>query len=87
MLGTEKIEAIVEDVKEIAILAKKITEDKKVDIADLAVVIAFIPKLPKIIADLKSLGEVVEEAKDIDVAEIVGLIQKIDKVIKEVEKA
>lgn len=86
-LGTEKIEAILEDIKEIAILGKKISEDKKVDIADLPSVIAFVPKIPKILGDIKAIGEAVEEGKDIDVAEIVGLIQKIDKAIKEIEKA
>jgi len=87
MLGTDKIEAILNDVKEIVIVAKKIKEDGKVDLADLPHVIAIIPKLGQFIEDFKAVGEAVEEGKDIDMAEIVSLIQKITKMVNEIEKA
>jgi len=87
MLGTEKIEAILEDVKEVVIAAKKIAKDGKVDLSDLPHVIAIIPKLGKFIEDFKAIGEAVEEGKDIDVAEIVALIQAVSAKIKEIEKA
>ena len=87
MLGTEKIEAILNDVKEIVIVAKKIKEDGKVDLADLPHVIAIIPKLGQFIEDFKAVGEAVEEGKDIDMSEIVSLIQKITKMVNEIEKA
>jgi hypothetical protein len=87
MLGTEKIEAVADSLKEVAILIKKISADKKVDIADIAHLIAFLPKIDDIIASLKDLGQAVEEGKDIDVAEVVGLIQSIHKKLKEVEAA
>lgn len=86
MLGTDKIEAILDDVKELVIVAKLIKEDGKVDIADLPHVISLLPKLGKFIEDFKAVGEAVEEGKDIDVAEIVSLIQKINAMVKEVEK-
>lgn len=86
-LGTEKIEAILDDVKELVIVAKKIKEDGKVDLADLPHVIAIIPKLGKFLEDFKAIGEAIEEGKDIDVAEIVALIQAISAKIKEIEKA
>jgi hypothetical protein len=87
MIGTEKIEAIAESLKEIAILIKKISADKKVDIQDLAHLVAFLPKIDNIIVSIKDIGQAVEEGKDIDVAEIVDLIQKIHSKLKEVEQA
>ena len=87
MLGTEKIEAIAESLKEVAILIKKISADKKVDIQDIAHLVAFLPKIDDIILSMKDLGKAVEEGKDIDVAEIVSLIQKIHSKLKEVEQA
>jgi hypothetical protein len=86
-LGTEKIEAIADSLKEVAILIKKISADKKVDIADIAHLVAFLPKIDEILASMKDLGQAVEEGKDIDVAEIVSLIQKIHGKLKEVEEA
>jgi hypothetical protein len=87
MLGTEKIEAIADSLKEVAILIKKISADKKVDISDIAHLVAFLPKIDDIIASMKDLGQAVEEGKDIDVAEIVVLIQKIHSKLKEIEQA
>lgn len=87
MLGTEKIEAILDDVKVLVIAAKLIKADGKVDIADLPHVIALLPKLGKFIEDFKAIGEAVEEGKDIDVAEIIALIQKVSAMVKEIEKA
>ena len=87
MLGTEKIEAIAESLKEVAILIKKISADKKVDIQDIAHLVAFLPKIDDIILSMKDLGQAVEEGKDIDVAEIVALIQKIHSKLKEIQAA
>lgn len=86
-LGTEKIEAILDDVKVLVIAGKQIKADGKVDLADLPHVIALLPKLGKFIEDFKAVGEAFEEGKDIDVAEAVALIQKIHAKIKEVEAA
>lgn len=87
MLGTDKIEAILEDVKELVIVAKLVKEDGKVDLADLPHVISLLPKLGKFVEDFKAIGEAVEEGKDIDVPEVISLIQKISAMVKEVEKA
>jgi len=86
-LGTEKVEAILEDLKEVAIVAKKVKHDGKVDLADLPHVMALLPKLPKFFEDFKAIGEAVEEGKDFDVAEVIGLIQKVHAMVKEVETA
>ncbi len=85
-LGTEKIEAILENVKDIVVVAKKAKENG-LGIEDLPLVIALVPKLPKFIEDFKAIGEAFEEGKDIDVAEVVGLIQKVHALVKEVEAA
>ena len=87
MLGTDKIEAILNDVKELVIVAKLIKEDGKVDLADLPHVISLLPKLGKFVEDFKAVGDAVEEGKDIDVPEVISLIQKISAMVKEVEKA
>jgi hypothetical protein len=87
MLGTDKIEAILEDVKELVIVAKLVKEDGKVDLADLSHVISLLPKIGKFVEDFKAIGEAFEEGKDIDVAEVVSLIQKINEMVKQVEKA
>lgn len=85
-IGTEKIEALLEDIKELVVVAKKIKEDGKVDVSDLAHAVGLLPKLPKIIEDVKAVSEAIEEAKDLDVAEIVGLVQKVSSLIKDIEK-
>lgn len=86
-LGTEKIEKIVDALGEVAKVGKQVAEDKKVNLEDLPVVIGFLPKIPDVVAAFKELGEAFEEGKDIDVAEVVSLIQKIHAKVKEVEAA
>lgn len=86
-LGTEKIESILENLKVLVIAAKRVKEDNKVDLSDLPVVMGLLPKLPSMIEDFKSFGEAIEEGKDIDVAEVIALIQKVHKMVKEVEAA
>ena len=87
MLGTDKIEAILEDVKELVIVAKLVKEDGKVDLADLPHVISLLPKIGKFVEDFKAIGEAFEEGKDIEVAEVISLIQKISAMVKQIEKA
>jgi cell division FtsZ-interacting protein ZapD len=86
-LGTAKIEAIVESLKHVAIAAKKISADKKVDLQDIPAAMELLVKLPSIIENVKELGEAWKEVKDIDVAEVVSLIQKLDAAVKQVEAA
>ena len=87
MLGTDKIEAILEDIKELVIVAKLVKEDGKVDLADLPHVISLLPKIGKFVEDFKAIGEAFEEGKDIEVAEVISLIQKISAMVKQIEKA
>lgn len=86
-LGTEKIEKLLGSVKELMIVGKKVKEDGKVDVTDVAYVIALLPKIPSFFEDFKAVGEAFEEGKDMDVSEAVALIQKIHALVKEIEAA
>lgn len=86
-LGTQKIEAIVESLTHVAVAAKKISADKKISLEDVPAAMELLVKLPGIVESVKELGEAWKEAADIDVAEVVQLIQLLDKKVKEVEQA
>ena len=86
-LGIEKSEKFVNSLGEIAKFGKKISADKKVNLEDLPEAVAFLVKVPAIIEDFKAIGEVFEEGKDYDVAEVVALIQKVHAKVKEIEAA
>ena len=86
-LGTENIEKVADALKDLVIVGKKVAADKKVDLADLPHVIGLATKLPKLAEAFSSLGEALDEGKDIDVAEIVKLIQVVHAKVKEVEQA
>jgi hypothetical protein len=86
-LGTEKIEKLLGSLKELVIVGKKIKEDGKVDVSDIAHVVALLPKIPTFVEDFKAVGEAFEQGKDLDVTEVIGLIQKIHAMVKEVEAA
>ena len=86
-VGVEKIEALVDALKVLAVAGKKVSADKKINLEDLPTVIALVPQLPKIIEAVTPWKEIIAEGKDIDVAEVVLLIQKVNEAVKEIEKA
>ena len=86
-LGTENIEKVADAVKELVIVGKKVAADKKVNLEDLPAVIGLATKLPMLAEAFQSLGEALDEGKDLDVAEVVSLIQKIHEKVKQVEAA
>lgn len=86
MLGTDKIDSIVDSLKTLIISGKKISKDG-VNYDDIPAVIELATKAPQIIQSFKDLGEAFEQGKDIDVAEFIGLVQKINAAVKEIEKA
>lgn len=86
-LGTEKIEAIVESLTHVAVAAKKISADKKISLEDVPAAMELLVKLPGIVDSVKELGAAWSEVKDVDVAEVVQLIQLLDKKVKLVEQA
>lgn len=85
-IGIDKLEKVVESFKHIAVAAKKISADKKVDLADLPAAMELLVKLPSIVESFTAWKEILEQGRDIDVAEVVVLIQKIDAAVKEIEK-
>jgi hypothetical protein len=86
-LGTEKIEKVVDALGHIIVAGKKISADKKLSLEDLPAAMELIKKVPEIVEAFKALDAVWAEAKDVDVAEAVELILKINAKIKEIEKA
>jgi hypothetical protein len=86
-IGIDKIEKVVESLKHVALAAKKISADKKVDLADLPAAMELLVKLPLIIDSFTAWKEVIEQGKDIDVSEVIVLIQKVNGMVKEIEKA
>jgi hypothetical protein len=86
-LGVEKIESAAEALKKLVIAGKKISADKKIGMDDLGVLVALVSDASSIVEAFKDLGEAWSEAKDIDVAEAIQLIQAIHAKIQEIEKA
>lgn len=86
-IGTENIEKVVDAIGHLVLAGKKISEDKKVDLNDLPVLIELGKKLPEIVAAFKSLEPAFSEVKDLDVQEVIDLIVKINDKVKEIEQA
>jgi F0F1-type ATP synthase delta subunit len=86
-LGTEQIEKLAEVLKHLVIAGKKVKADGKVDMNDLQHVIALVPQLAPLADVVSNIGKLIDEGKDLDVAEVVTLIQLVDKKVKEVEAA
>lgn len=84
-LGTEKIEALVDGLAELAKAGKKIAEDKKVSLDDLPHVIALLPKIPELVDAIKDIGDAIDEGKDLKIEEVIALIQKVNAKVKEIE--
>lgn len=87
MLGTEKIEKAVEALALLVVAGKKIAEDKEVNLEDLPAAMELIVKLPAIVEAFADFKGIIEQGKDIDVAEVVALIKLIDEKVKVIEAA
>lgn len=85
--GIVAIEAILVELGEIAVIAKKISADGKLSVEDIGHAIELGKRVPSIMAAVKLVDEAVLEAKDIDVAEVISLIQSVAAKVKAVEKA
>ena len=86
-LGTEKIEKAADALAHIVVAGKKISADKKVDLQDLPAAMELITKLPQIVEAFSAWEEILAEGKDIEVAEVIALIGKVDELVKKIEKA
>ena len=85
--GIVAIESVLVELGEVAVIAKKIARDGKLGVDDIAHAIELGQRVPKIIAAVKLFDEAVVEAKDIDVAEVIALIQSVVAKVKAVEAA
>lgn len=86
-LGTEKIEQAANAIAKLVVAGKKISADKKVNLEDLPVAMGLIVEIPSLVSAFKDFGAILDEGKDLDIAEVVGLIQKVHAIVKEIEKA
>lgn len=86
-LGTEKIEQLATVLTALVIAGKKVKADGKVDVNDIQHVVALVPQLSPLADIVSNFGDLIAEGKDLDVAEVVTLIQLVDKKVKEVEAA
>lgn len=86
-MDIEKIEALLIEIKELAKAGKLIMKDGKVDMADIAIAVSLLTRVPSIIEAAKGAGEALEEAKDLDTAELIKLVEVMASHVKEIEQA
>ena len=86
-LGVDKIEKAAVALSKLVIAGKKISADKKVNLEDLPAAMELIVQLPSIVEAVSAWQDILAQGKDIDVAEVVQLVGKIDELVKAVEKA
>lgn len=82
-----KIEALLLEIKELVKGGKMLMADGKIDMNDLPAVVALLTRIPQMIEAVKGADEAFEEAKDLDAAEMIALIEVIAKHVKEIEQA
>jgi hypothetical protein len=90
MKGIKELSELIEGVEAIGVPAAKALADGKINALDLPHALDLVKSHQKIIDAVSGLDEVVPEAKDIDAAEAVLLVQKliaVGKSIKEASKA
>jgi len=86
-LGTQKIEKIVDAITHVVVAGKKITADKKVDLNDLPAAMELLTKVPEIVEAFKDVGDAWQEAKDVNVDEVIQLITLVNAKVKLIEQA
>lgn len=86
-METARIEALLVEIKELAKAGKMIMADGKIDMADLGEAVKLLSRIPKMIEAAKGASEALEEAKDLEAAELIHLVEVLAKHVKEVEQA
>lgn len=87
MKDIKQTKELFEGLKLIAIAAKKIAADGKLDVSDISVVIDLAKDSAKLIEAVKDISEIPEELKDLEKEELLELILSVYKAVEEVEKA
>lgn len=80
--GIKETKELLDGVEVIVKFAAKVAEDKKVNAEDFPALVELAKQFETIVAAGKDADQVKEELKDLDEAEIVGLIVKIHKIAK-----
>lgn len=86
-MNIDKIELILDKVEVIGVSAKKVMKDGKIDLADLPTAILLLSEVQGMIEAFNGAKEAFEQAKDIDPAEGLKLVEKLYSVGKAIEKA
>lgn len=85
--GIKEIVEVVEALEVVAVAAKKVMADGKINLQDGPALMALGMELPKIMAAIEGIKEIPAEAKEIDAQEAVALVQKLYAVAKKVQEA
>lgn len=85
--STKEIKELVEGLKLIGLAAKKITKDGKIGVDDLVHLVDLIKESDKLVAAASGLGELDDEAKNLDQAEVLELIGLLYGAAKEIKES
>lgn len=85
--GTKELKELLVSLKDIAIFAKKVAADKKVNLEDLPALVDLAKNMDEVLAGFDGLNKIPDEVKDIDEAEAMELLAALLKLIKEVKAA
>jgi len=85
--GTKELKELLVSLKDIAVFAKKVAADKKVNLEDLPALVDLAKNMDEVLAGFDGLNKIPDEVKDIDEAEAMELLAALLKLIKEVKAA
>lgn len=85
--GIKEIKEMLAAVEVVALAAKKVMKDGKVDFSDAMVIVELGSQLPILLAAIEGMGEVVAEAQDIQADEAVALVGEMYAIAKKVQEA
>lgn len=86
-VGVEKLKALFKVIEKVGVTEQKIMADGKISYDDIGPAIALISGIQEDIKAIKEIKGALEEAKDLDQAEVVELLQEGYRVVKAIEDA
>lgn len=85
--STKEIKELVHGLKLVGLAAKKITKDGKIGLDDLVHLVDLVKESDKLVAAVSGVGDLDDEAKNLDQAEIMELIALLYGAAKEIKEA
>jgi hypothetical protein len=85
--GVKEMLELIEGLKQLVLVGKAVMKDGKVDMSDLPSLSLLLGKQAELVAAFQGLGELKEEAKDIDLAEAQVVVLALIAAAKEVKAA